>query len=148
MPSPKSQTVDTSSNVRLAVMAYRTRKASVLSDLQESVNFHRSLLSLTPHDFTQPRPTPPSIVEFPHDEELANMTKAELLTWRKMRRCERKNAMHKEKCRQRNIMIGELQRELADLKRRVEEMERRKNAIVKIKRARTNLRTFAIVPSS
>ena len=76
------------------------------------------------------------------------MTKEELLTWRKMRRCERKNAMHKEKCRQRNIMIGELQRELADLKRRVEEMERRKNAIVKIKRARTNLRTFAIVPSS
>lgn len=111
---------------RRTVLAYRSRKASVLRSLQESVNFHRSLLSLRPHNYALPASSQPrSGPEFPPHDELILMSAEELHAWQRRRRNERVNLKHQEKSREHNAMVQELREELADLKRRVEDRNRR-----------------------
>ena len=118
------------STTRNHILAYRSRKASALRSLQESVNFHRSLLSLRPRDFASvdASSSQPHSPEFPPHDEMIVMSEKELRTWQKKKRRERVNIRHKEKSRQKNAMVQELHQELADLKRRIQERNRNETA--------------------
>ena len=114
------------STTRNHILAYRSRKASALRSLQESVNFHRSLLSLRPRNFASAAASSsqPRSPEFPPHDEMIAMSDEELRAWQKKRRCERVNLKHKERSRQQNAMVQELHEELADLKMRIQERNR------------------------
>ncbi|KAL7511351.1 hypothetical protein ACHAXN_008282 [Cyclotella atomus] len=108
---------------RRQILAYRSRKASVLRSLQESVNHHRFLLSLRPHNFASPVPAASQHLgpEMPPHDELITMSDEELRAWQKKTRSERVNLKQKEKARKTNAKVLELREELADLKRMLEE---------------------------
>jgi hypothetical protein len=108
---------------RRQILAYRSRKASVLRSLQESVNHHHSLLSLRPHNFASAVPAAAEHLgpEMPPHEELITMSDEELRAWQKKTRSERVNLKQKEKARQANAKVLELREELADLKRMLNE---------------------------
>jgi transposase-like protein len=64
-------------------------------------------------------------VDLPPEEELVSMSDEQLRVWRRKKRTERLILRQKERKRERDAMVQELQIELADLKRRVAEMRER-----------------------
>jgi hypothetical protein len=111
---------------RLSVALHRAKKAAAVTNIQNSINHHRQLLGMPPREFTAVKLTRLSnqkMVYLPPEEELAKMTGDELSKWKTEERRKRKLQRAREKKELEDKMAMSLKAELADLERRVKELD-------------------------
>lgn len=111
---------------RLSVALHRAKKAATVTNIQNNINHHRQLLGMPPREFATPklsRRGSQKLVYLPPDEELAKMSNEELTQWKAEERRKRKLQRAREKKMLEDAMVKELKAELADLERRVRELD-------------------------
>lgn len=118
---------------RLSVALHRAKKAAYVSNLQNSVNYHRERLGLPPRHFSDhnnntnggssSRRGSAKLVYLPPEEMLRRMTAEELTEWKVEERRKRKLQRAREIKAAEDRRTRELKEELNELERRVGELD-------------------------
>ena len=114
---------------RLSVALHRAKKAAYLSDLQDSINYHRERVGLPPRDFfngsdgSNNRKGSKKLVYLPSEEMLVQITKEELTQWKINERRKRKRARGRERKMAEDQEMRELRKELTELEGMVGELD-------------------------